>query len=297
MNHYQTPLLFQTNTPTAVALGTFDGLHLAHQRVIQQVVASAYHSVVFAIEKSSDEKRLLQQQEKLSLLETMGVNHFVQVPLEDLRNLSAEEFFTTYLVEQLQAKELVCGFNFRFGKNATGDVALLETLCNKAGIALTVIPPVTYEDQPVSSTRIRKALSQSNLPLASSLMGRPYSFTAKVQQGRQLGRVLGFPTLNQKVPEDLVTLPTGVYAVLATWENNTYMGVCNLGKHPTIDELNAPLAETYLLDFQGDAYAKEITLSFIEFLRAERTFGSLDKLQYAIEISVSEARQILKEYL
>ena len=298
MNHYQTPSLFQTNTPTAVSLGTFDGLHVAHQKVINGAVVSPYPSVVFAIEKQGEtETRLLQHQHKLQLLEDMGVDHFIQTPLSSLCHLSPEEFFQTYLVEKLQAKEVVCGFNFRFGKNAAGDVALLKSLCQQAGITLTVIPEVTLEGQAVSSTRVRAAIAQGDFPLVTRLLGRPYAFTARVQQGRQLGRVLGFPTLNQQIPTDMPALPTGVYAVLASWEGSTYMGVCNLGKHPTIDELSAPLAETYLLDFQDDAYDKDITLSFIEFLRAERTFGSLDKLQYAIELSVLEARQVLKEYL
>lgn len=286
------------NTPTAVALGTFDGLHVAHQKVIETAVASSCSSVVFAIEKQGDdEPRLLQEGRKLQLLEEMGVDHYIQVPLSSVMNLSAEEFFQTYLVEQLQAKEIVCGFNFRFGKNAAGNVQLLETLCKEAGITLTVIPEVTFENQAVSSTRVRTAIAKGDFPLVTKLLGRPYAFTARVQQGRQLGRVLGFPTLNQQIPTDMPSFPTGVYAVLASWEGNTYMGVCNVGKHPTIDELSAPLAETYLLDFQDDAYEKEVTLSFIEFLRPERTFSSLDKLQYAIEISVSEARQVLKEYV
>ncbi len=297
MNHYQTPFTFETNSPTAVALGSFDGLHLGHQTVIKKAVTSPYPSVVFAIEKNDEEKQLLQPAKKQSLLEAMGVDHWFSVPLDSICNLSPEEFFQTHLVETLHAKELVCGFNFRFGKNATGDVTLLQELCQKADITLYVIPAVTFEEQPISSTRVRAALSKGNLPLANALLGRPYTVTATVEQGRQLGRVLGFPTLNQKIPETMVSLPTGVYAVLASWEGKTYMGVCNLGQHPTIDKLLFPLAETYLLDFQDDAYGKEITLSFIEFLRPERTFDSLEKLQYAIEISVLEARQVLKELL
>lgn len=297
MNNYQTAS-FQMNNPTAVALGTFDGLHIAHQKVIAKAVASSHPSVVFAIEKQGQtESRLLQPLHKLHLLEEMGVDHFIQVPLSSIMNLTAEEFFQTYLVEKLQAKEVVCGFNFRFGKNAAGDLSLLEQLCEKAGITLTVVPEITLVEQAVSSTRVRAAIAKGDFPLVTKLLGRPYGFTAQVQQGRQLGRILGFPTLNQQIPTDMPPLPTGVYAVLASWEGNTYMGVCNVGKHPTIDELSAPLAETYLLDFQGDAYGKNITLSFIEFLRPERTFGSLDKLQYAIELSVLEARQVLKEYI
>ena len=298
MQTYQTSASFQINTPTAVALGTFDGLHIAHQKVINGVVEASYPSVVFAIEKQGEnESRLLQQEHKVNLLAEMGVDHFLQVPLSSLCHLSPEEFFQTYLVELLQAKQIVCGFNFRFGNKAAGNVELLQTLCNQAGITLTVIPEITLDTQGVSSTRVRTAIAKGDFPLVTKLLGRPYRFTARVQQGRQLGRELGFPTINQKIPETMPTPPTGVYAVLASWEGNTYMGVCNVGKHPTIDELSTPLAETYLLDFQDDAYDKDITLSFIEFLRPERTFGSLDKLQYAIELSALEARQVLKEYL
>ena len=298
MKCYHSPTQLQCNNSTAVALGTFDGLHLAHQRVIQQAVVSPYPSVVFAIEKPrEDGKALLQPTQKHRLLEAMGVDHCVQIPLETIANLSPEEFFQTYLVETLQAKEVVCGFNFRFGNNAKGDVCLLQQLCNQAGIALQVVDSVTLEGQPVSSTRVRTALSQGDLPLASKLLGRYFGFTAPVVMGRQLGRVLGFPTINQEIPPELFPLKTGVYAVLAKVEEETFMGVCNVGLHPTIDKLSAPLAETYLLDFSGDVYGKEIALSFVEFLRAERTFDSLEKLQYAIEISTLEARQVLKELL
>ncbi len=298
MNCYQSFDQIQCNSPTAVALGSFDGLHLAHQKVIEGAVASAYPSVVLAIEKPKEEgKALLQAAHKQSLLETMGVDCFMQVPLETISHLSPEDFFQTYLVETLQAKELVCGFNFRFGKDAKGDVALLTTLCEKAGIALQVVEPVTLNQQPVSSTRVRGAIANGDFPLVTQLLGRPFSFTATVKMGRQLGRVLGFPTINQEIPTDLVTLKNGVYAVLVQMEEQTYMGVCNVGQHPTIDKLSSPLAETYILDFAEDIYGKEVTLSFIEFLRAERTFDSLDRLQHAIELSTLEARQILKEYL
>ncbi len=298
MNCYQSPFDLQCNTPTAVALGTFDGLHLAHRKVIELAVASSCPSVVFAIEKPHKEgKGLLQPDKKQALLEELGTQHLIQTSLDTICHLSPEEFFQTYLVEALQAKEIVCGFNFRFGKDATGDVALLENLCQKAGITLQVVPPVTFEEQPISSTRVREALTQGNLPLATALLGRPYSFTAQVKMGRQLGRVLGFPTINQEIPKELVPLKTGVYAVLAQWDGQTYMGVCNVGYHPTIDKLGTPLAETYLLDFGEDIYGKDVTLSFIEYLRSERTFDSLERLQYAIELSTLEARQILKEFV
>lgn len=298
MNCYQSFDQIQCAVPTAVALGSFDGLHVAHQKVIEGAVASAYSSVVLAIEKPKEEgKALLQPTHKQRLLESMGVEHFVQIPLETLCHLSPEEFFATVLVETLQAKELICGFNFRFGKDAKGDVALLNSLCQKAGITLQVVEQVTLNDKPVSSTRVRTAVANGDFPLVTALLGRPFSFTSSVKMGRQLGRVLGFPTINQDIPADLIPLKNGVYAVLVKVDGQTYMGVCNVGQHPTIDKLIAPLAETYILDFSEDIYGKDVTLSFIEFLRAERTFDSLDRLQYAIELSTLEARQILKEYL
>ncbi|MBR3844267.1 MAG: riboflavin biosynthesis protein RibF, partial [Clostridia bacterium] len=181
MNRYEFPFNLQCNTPTAVALGTFDGLHLAHRKVIEQAVASPYKSVVFAIEKTGKQATsLLQSEKKQALLESIGVSLFLAVPLDTICHLSPEEFFNTYLVEALQAKEIICGFNFRFGKDAAGDVALLEKLCKKAEIALQVTPPVTYGGQPISSTRVRAALQEGTPALATALLGRPFSFTATV---------------------------------------------------------------------------------------------------------------------
>ena len=281
---------------TAVALGTFDGLHLGHQRVIEATMGhSDLPCVVLSIVPPIEKERLLLADRRHELLENMGVDYFLPLPLNEIRHLSPEEFFVSVLVNTLKAKRIVCGFNFRFGAGAAGDTAMLLALCRRYDVALQVIAPVEEDGQPISSSRIRKALQEGDLPLATKMLGRPFGFDAPVCHGQHLGHKLGFPTINQVFPPNMTLPKNGVYAGKVTVNRQTFGGVCNVGRHPTVGDADRPLAETHLLDFDGDLYGQNVRLELIGFLRKEEKFPSLKALQAAIEKDVTHARTLLTE--
>ena len=280
--------------PTFVALGSFDGLHLGHQAVIKTATTRAdLIPTVFSVLPDRPTEQLLQQSHRQALLEQMGVALWYPTSLKEIAHMTAEEFFQTVLIDTLQAKAVVCGFNFRFGQGAKGDTHLLQRLCDEYGISLTVIPPVTYGRQPVSSSRIRQALQQGDLTAATAMLGRKFSFTATVQSGQHLGQKLGFPTVNQPLPAQLVCPKWGVYAVTVAYQDQAWGGVCNVGVHPTVGALSVPIAETHLFDCHADLYDKELTLTFQAFLREERTFADQRELQQAIAHDLQQAKAIL----
>ncbi len=281
---------------TAVALGTFDGLHLGHRAVIE--TACHYKDltpVVFSVISPRREDLLITTEQSERLLDQMGVDTLVPAELETIRHLSPTQFVETILLQKLHAKRVVCGFNFRFGSGAAGDITLLKELCNQIGIQLTVIPPVEQEGLPISSSRIRLALKEGNLPLANQMLGRAYGFASPVLQGQQLGRKLGFPTMNQAIPTSLTIPKNGVYAAAVTVNGKTFGGVCNIGRHPTVGNLSSPLAETYLFDFEGNAYGQTVHLQLIQFLRKEESFPSLEALQQAVANDIQQAKSFFAE--
>lgn len=277
----------------AVALGTFDGLHLGHQQVIGQVTKSEYTPTLLAVVPQVEPTSgwLIPPEEFAGQLSRLGIRRYVPIPLEEIRHLSPEQFFTTYLVEHLHAGMIACGFNFRFGKNAAGDIHLLNQLCREHNILLQVTQPVEHKGEPVSSTRIRQALSAGDPCLAQQLLGRPFGFTAPVQAGKRLGRTIGFPTINQAIPAHLFVPKLGVYGVTVTVDGQDYIGVCNIGCHPTVGNAKTPLAETYILDYQGDAYGKPVSIRLHHYLRPEQTFDSLTQLSDAIHHDANTARE------
>ena len=276
---------------TFVALGTFDGLHLGHQAVIR--TATTHPNLIPSVLSVVPEKReeaLLTDEQRHTLLEELGIQQFIPAPLAEIRHLSPEAFFEEILMEKLHAKQIVCGFNFRFGKNAAGDTVVLQELCRNYGISLTVVDAITWDGQAVSSSRIRAALKEGNLTLATKLLGRPFCFEGTVIQGQRVGHTLGFPTINLPLPTGMIVPKRGVYAVTVTCGESTYQGVCNVGRHPTVGNLTAPLAETHILDFDGDLYGQSVRLELIHFLRKEQQFPGLEQLKAAIAADIKRTQ-------
>ena len=207
--------------------------------------------------------------------------------------LEPESFFNGILRNFMHAGAIFCGDDFHFGKGASGDTALLQRYCKDAGIRFEVVPPLLDDGAPVSSTRIRAALREGDIPLANRLLGYPYMTDGEVVHGRHLGRKLGFPTINQLFsPEDLIPR-FGVYATIAEIDGKRYVGATDIGVKPTVGEGYAPAAETYLLDFDGDLYGKNITLSYYAFLRGERKFSSLAELTETVLRNAAQAKDML----
>lgn len=290
--------------PSALALGAFDGLHRGHQAVIRAALEFGKKSefgeenleaAVFTFDRSpSGAASVLTGKDKEHLLREMGVRRLYTVDFPSVRELSAEEFVREVLFARCGAKRLCCGEDFRFGRGAAGDAALLERLCREQGASITVVPPVLDEGEKVSSTRIRQAVERGDIPLANRLLGRPFGFTLEVIHGNHIGAELGTPTINQAIPEGFTLPPFGVYASWVQVEGGFYYGVTNIGVKPTVGS-DRVLSETWLPKFSGDLYGREIHLSLLRFIRPERKFPSLDALKDEIIKNAREAETIAAE--
>ncbi len=282
--------------PCALALGTFDGLHLGHQAVIKAALQegeSPLEPAVFTFRRSpSGERLVMLGTDKARLLEEMGVKKMYSMDFSELKSMEAEAFVQEVLFARLNARRLCCGADFRFGRGKAGDAALLERLCAQAGAELAVRSPVEREGEKISSTRIRQAVSAGDMPQASRLLGRPFGFTLEVIHGNHIGgSKLGTPTINQALPEELVFPRFGVYAAWCRAEGERFYGVCNVGIKPTVGS-DRVLAETWMPDFAGDLYGQEIQVELVEFLRPERKFDSLEELKAAIKKNGEQARAL-----
>ena len=282
----------------AAALGSFDGLHLGHRQVIGNTLsAPGLRPAVITFQQNpsvSLQKKpvplLTTNEQKLALLEEMGVEVVYLLSFDRIRDMEPEDFVEA-LYRVCRVRALSCGFNFRFGKNGRGDAGLLKELCREKGIELSVTPPVSVAGETVSSTRIRACLEQGDVQQAGQLLGRPFGYDFEVTHGRQLGRTWGTPTINQPFPQGYVLPRFGVYASLVEVEGQKYHGVTNIGVKPTVGS-DCALSETWIPEFSGDLYGKKVPVELLDFIRPERKFDSLDQLKNEILENGVLARKI-----
>ena len=287
---------------TVLALGNFDGVHLAHRKLIEEATGLCARypgavSGVFCFRELSSERlsrnppaHLCTAEERLERFRTCGAEIVLIADFDAIRELSPERFVRDLLQTECRCVAAVCGFNYRFGKGASGDAATLNRLLN--GNA-TVCSAVTVDGKPVSSTRIRNLLAEGNVRDAATLLTEPYSVSTVIMHGKALGRKMGFPTVNQSFPERLSVPRFGVYATVCEVEGNCYRGVTNVGVRPTVDAPgSSPNCETYLIGFSGDLYGKRVKVSFLDFIRPERKFASVEELTAQIREDVRRAQQI-----
>lgn len=291
MNVYALPqqLHIVTNTPRSIALGVFDGVHIGHRAVLSRALLNTELSpAVFTfsgMESVKTDSVLQTKDERLAMFKTLGFADVFEADFSAIRDLSPKAF-VDMLQTQLSVKAIVCGYNFHFGKDGVGDTDLLKELCDAAGISLQVIPAVTADGESVSSTRIRKALADGNVRLVTRLLSAPFTITALVEFGQQLGRELGTPTINQRIPNSLTLPRFGVYASLAIVDGKAIPAVTNIGVKPTVGNTQ-PTAETYILGFAGELYGQILSVQLIEFLRDEKKFPSVDALREQIQKDVA----------
>ena len=297
----QRSLDFYENQEHVVALGCFDGVHVGHTELIRIAERIAKESkrplAVFSFEEPprnffcADSIPLLTSfEEKKRIMRSLGTDLFVCVRFDsDIAELSAEKFFFGILKNKLRASHLVCGFNYRFGKNGTGDTSLLKKLCEESGIALSVVSPVVIDGITVSSSEIRKMLADGNVKGAARLLGRPYSIVSKVVDGQHLGRTLGFPTVNQLFETDATPLRNGVYATRVRIGHTLKRAITNVGVRPTVDG-HTLCAETNIFDFEGDLYGMRLRVEFLDFIRPERKFDSVANLSDQVHKDIERAK-------
>lgn len=288
------PLSLFAQEGTAVALGAFDGLHRGHMAVLNAAAQPPFEKRwgVFTFAAPPFQKpELLLQADKKAILQEMGAAFVLAPQFEEIAQMPAVQFAEEILFSGLHANRICCGEDFRFGKGAEGDTALLKELCAQHGAELIIVPPVADEEGKISSTRIRAAIEQGNIELANSLLGREYQYTLTVIHGNHIGTGLGTPTLNQAMPQGMLLPPFGVYASLAFADGGWHFGVTNIGVKPTVGS-DRVLSETWLPKFSGDLYGKQVKVLLLSFLRAERKFASLDELRQEIQKNAVQAEKI-----
>ncbi len=297
-----TPL--EASLPTAVALGSFDGLHAGHRSVISKISRNkeAVPTVVSfwphprEILYGESRLRLYLPSEKSLLLEALGIEQLVLVPFDlALASLSAEAFFKKILIENLQAKQIAVGANFRFGKNREGDTSTLLRLGKESDIKVNIVEMIEDDHGRMSSSRIRSALKKGDLGITNNLLGRAYTFSGVVVPGKGLGKKLGWPTANLQVNGRKLLPGPGVYAVLAKEinDNDFVPAVMNLGLQPTVDP-NAPSAtEVHFLNKDVELKDKELIIKPIKRIRSQKKFSSLEELSNQIKLDSEKALSIL----
>lgn len=298
--------------PVVLCLGNFDGVHIGHRALIDRTLKIAedmkpscpeilsgawfFSRSTKAYLSGNAHAELTPLDEKLELLRTLGVELAFVADFETLKDLSPEEFVYRILKELCNCRFAVCGYDFRFGKQALGDAA---ALCSYLSGSCDIVDCVRCGTLPASSSSIREYLYEGDVEAAAKMLGRPYSLTSSVVHGKQLGRTLGFPTANLVFPEDKLIPKYGVYATLVKLKDSekTYIGVSNIGKNPTVNDKGKGdvTCETYILDFSGDIYGKEISVEFRKMLRPERKFPSLEELTSAISHNADQARALLSD--
>jgi riboflavin kinase / FMN adenylyltransferase len=289
---------------SAVALGVFDGVHLGHRAILGAAVADARASGVLAVACTFEPHpmEVLQPEraplpittldERLALIAECGVEEAVVLTFtRALAAVEPEAFVKDVLVDRLRARQVVVGYNHRFGRGARGDTALLRDLGARLGFGVDVVPPLTVDGVPVSSTAIRAALGRGDLDAAARMLGRPYTLPGKVVAGAGRGRTLGFPTANV-APDRPVLVAAGVYACTVEVSGQQRRAVVNIGVRPTFGEETLAV-EAYLLDFSGDLYGQTVRLLFVSRVREERRFPSVDALRAQIADDVETARKRL----
>lgn len=294
-------------TKTAIALGFFDGAHIGHQAVINAVLKERTRGLIPCVFtfKMSDftpmSKKgivILQSPEQKNLtLKRMGIEEIFSPAFEDFMNMEPREFVEEVLIKEHGARFIACGYDFRFGKDAKGTAEDLKEICTHYNVEVEIIKAVLFEGEPISSTRIRKAITEGNISLANALLGRPFSLVSTIIHGKKLGRTISFPTINQRFGIAEIIPRFGVYATILNLKNGRKIGATNVGIKPTVSDVPEVLAETYIVDFSGDIYGETVEVEFYEFIRGEQKFASIDELKSAIAENAQTAQEICNKYL
>ena len=289
------------NIPHAVVtIGTFDGVHLGHQAIFAKMKNIAQsvggQTVVVTFEPhprqvlnidSSNLRFLTTPEEKLKKFEEFGIDNVVIINFtKEFSRTPSEVFIKDYIIDNIKPAYIVVGYDHHFGKNRMGDFGLLNDMKLKYGFKVERVAAQDVENIAISSTKIRNALAVGNIKSANRLLGYTYSITAEVVVGNKIGRTMGFPTANLELPREYMLINCGgVFACLVDYEGKTYKAMANIGHRPTIGDRtkDQPIIEVNLFDFDGDLYGKPIHVSFIDRIRDEEKFDSLDELKAQLE--------------
>ncbi len=293
------------STLCVLALGSFDTIHIGHRQLIWRAKEHAwsYHIPVGVYMFQTRPAHILRPDaqddvyaaaQREAILRKIGVDFVFYETFDAAFMQKTPEEFVRYLKEKLHVNTVVAGFNYRFGKDASGDSALLMRLCRNCGMEAIIVPAVCDADGPVSSTRIRNLLAQGDVESAGALLGRTYTMEGLVQKDRGVGHTLGFPTANLTLRDNLLLPKDGVYMTVAVCNGRAYAAVTNIGIRPTYG-LSARTVETHLIGYDGDLYGKPLELKFCKRLRDECAFSDAEALKAQILQDVSAAKKLFSE--
>ena len=299
---------FNSSKKTIVTIGTFDGVHIGHQKIIEKLIQETKkadcESLILTffphprmvLNGSSSIKLLNTINEKSSLLEKMGLDNLVVHPFDKkFSNLSAEEFVKTILVDSFNLKKIIIGYDHRFGNNRSANIDDLISFGKKYDFEVEQISAQEIDSVSVSSTKIRDAITDGNMIIANEFLGYDYVLSGKIITGKQLGRTIGFPTANIKIEENYKLIPkNGVYIVKSHLQEKTVFGIMNIGLNPTVNGEDLSI-EVHFLDFEADLYNKNITVSVIARIRDEQKFTSIDLLKAQIQEDKNYAISFIKK--
>jgi riboflavin kinase/FMN adenylyltransferase len=294
MNYTEQTTEFYSSRRSAVTLGKFDGLHRGHQKLIREVSAlqkaEGLEGIAFTIAPEQVQV-LLTPEEKREMLEGYGMDQMIRCPfIPEVLGMEPEEFISEILAKKLQAKYVVVGTDFRFGHHRHGNVQLLHDLQEKYDYTVRIIEKECYGEREISSTYVREALSRAEMELVNTLLGYEYPVRGVIEHGKKLGRTIGMPTINLIPPPKKLLPPHGVYFSRAVIEGQTYHGVTNIGRKPTVDGTFVGV-ETYLFGTEEDLYGKEAEVRLLSFRRPERKFASVEELKTQMECDIQAGRE------
>ncbi len=310
MKRYDNANTYQNDIRSVVTIGTFDGVHIGHQKIIERLVAMANNTQLesvlltffphprMVLQKDTDIKLINTIKERIQILERSGIEHLVVHPFtRDFSRLTAQEYVEELLVKDLNVGHVIIGYDHRFGRNRNASIADLATYGMRHNFTIEEISKQDIEDVAVSSTKIRKALDAGNVKLANTYLGYNFMLTGMVVKGKELGRTLNYPTANMHIEESYKLIPkNGVYIVQAQIDNTTLFGMMNIGINPTVGGTEQTI-ETHFFDVSLNLYDKCIQVELLDRIRDEKTFASVHELKAAMQEDEDYARDFINSML
>lgn len=294
---------FHIEEEVVLSLGKFDGIHAGHHLLMEELQNGKKRglaSAVFTFSSSpkmrfeQDFHMLTTDDEKMQILENAGIDYVIECPFnEEVMHMQAEDFLKM-LTEKIAVREIVAGTDFRFGYQRQGDYRLLEACAQKFGYTVKIFQKKQFEGADISSTRIRTLILEGDIETANKLLGYEYFFCGTVVHGNALGRTIATPTANLIPSAEKLLPPFGVYASHIMLDGKQYNGITNIGKKPTVKGDNPAGVETFIFDFNGDIYGKNICVSLCRFMRPEMKFRSLEELKGQMQKDIQASRTVLE---
>ena len=310
MQVFENILEYKPSRESIVTIGTFDGVHIGHRKIITDMVAKGEKENLLSIlltffphprmvlQKDSNIKMIDTINEKKKIFKILGVEVLIIQPFtKDFSRMSAMEFTRDILVNSLKVSKLMIGYDHRFGRNREATVKTLKSFGLDYNFKVDEIPAQDIESISVSSTKVRTAIRSGDFKLVNKFLSRPFNLSGKIIKGDELGRKIGYPTANLKIFEKYKLKPqNGVYLTRTKLKKQTYFGMMNIGIRPTISAKNNQI-ETHLFDFNGNLYGHEMTLEILEKIREEKKFKSIEKLKIQLDVDKKHCQKLIPQYL